>query len=328
MIRRSIGVGAAVLAIILLVVGVNGCLDARKDRAYRSYADDVRALVRSEQQVSAQLFKVLSTPSKGDPLAVQTQLNALRVDAQQLADRVDGTDHPDELNSANNWLSVAFQFRADAIASIAEKSPTALGDKGSRPAIESIAGQMQALLASDVIYLQRALPALNAAYDERGIDETFPGDRFLPELSWLDPDVVARRIAKVGGGTSKAATPGLHGTGLQGVSVQPAGTDLTDQGVNRVALADQLSFDVQVQNQGESEETDVTVTITIQDGKRITLDQDIPRIAAGGSETVSIPLTEAPATGKVSDVTVEVAPVPGEGTKDNNKNSYQVVFTK
>jgi hypothetical protein len=186
---------------------------------------------------------------------------------------------------------------------------------------------MQALLASDVLYLQRTLPSLKSAYDDRSIEERFPTDRFLPDLGWLDPDTVSTRLSRIGGESSKAAAPGLLGTGIQGVTVQPAGVELNESGVNRVPAADRLTFDVQVQNQGESDETDVAVSISITNGEKIDVDQTIPRIAAGASETVSIPLPKKPSTEAVSTATVSVAPVPGEGTKDNNKASYQVAFT-
>jgi hypothetical protein len=317
-----------VLVIILLIVGINGCLGARKDRAFRNYAADERALVRASQDVSNRLFQTLSKPGRSDALDIQTQVNAERVDAEQLVERAKNTDHPGDLNSANDWLVTALQFRADAIAKIADRLPTALGDKGRKPAVESIAGQMQALLASDVVYLQRAIPALNSTFDERNINETFPTDRFLPNLGWLDPTTVDQRLSNLAGTTGKAATPGPHGTGLQGVTAQPSGTALSESGVNRIAVTDQLTFDVKVQNQGQSEETDVGVSLAISDGKKISVNQTIPRIAAGQTETVSIPLTQSPETGAVSTLTVNVAPVPGEGTKDNNKATYQVAFTQ
>jgi CARDB protein len=328
LVRRVVAIGAGVLLVLLLVFGINSCLGARKDRAFRNYASDERALVRGSQAVSKRLFETLSKPSGGDALDIQTQVNAERVDAEQLVQRARSTDHPGELDASNDWLVTALQFRSDAIATIADRLPTALGDKGREPAIRSIAGQMQALLASDVVYLQRAIPALNDAYDKRDINEEFPAVRFLPNLGWLDPATVDDRLSRLTGSASEAATPGPHGTGLQGVVAQPAGTELSESGINRIAAGDQLAFDVKVQDQGQAEETDVGVTITIQDGKRISVDQTIPRIAAGATETVSIPITQAPETGAVSTLTVNVAPVPGEGTKDNNKASYQVVFTQ
>jgi hypothetical protein len=327
MLRRTIAIVGAVVLVVLLVVGINGCLDSRKDTAFRNYASDVRALVTAEQDLSKRLFETLSKPGAGDALDVQTQVNAQRVDAEQLVERAKTTDHPGELSAAHGWLLTAFEFRADAIGKIANLLPTALGDKGRQAAIDSIAGQMQALLASDVIYSQRGIPALTSAFSKRNIDEKFPNERFLPDLGWLDPDTVRTRLEKLTGAGSQAATPGLHGTSLEGVTVQPAGTALTDTGINRVPLTDQLSFDVKVTNGGDSEETDVGVSITISDGKQIKVDQTVPRIAAGQSETVSIPVTEKPDTGSVSTVTVAIAAVPGEKNTDNNKATYQVAFT-
>jgi hypothetical protein len=326
MVRRTIAIAGIVIVVVLLVVGINGCLDNRKDTAFKNYAGDVRALVSAEQDLSDRFFQTLSKPGRGDALDVQTQVNAQRVDAEQLVQRAKDTDHPGELSTANGWLVTAFQFRADAIGRIANLLPTALGDKGRQAAIDSIAGQMQALLASDVIYLQRAIPELTSEFSKRNIDEKFAVVRFLPDLGWLDPDTVQTRLESLSGG-GQAATPGLHGTSLEGVTVQPSGTVLTDTGVNRIALADQLSFDVKVQNGGDSEETDVGVTVTISDGKKINVDQTVPRIAAGQSETVSIPITDKPDTGAVSTVTVDIAAVPGEKNTDNNKATYQVAFT-
>src|SRR4029450_10963340 len=111
------------------------------------------------------------------------------------------------------------------IAKIAAALPQALGDeRGSSDAINAIAGQMQAPLASGVIYLSRTLAC-------RRTPQSFPPDRFLPDLGWLDPDTVQTRLSKISG-TSKATTPGLHGTGVQGVTVEPAGVALTEGGAH------------------------------------------------------------------------------------------------
>jgi CARDB len=328
MVRRTIAIVAAVVVVVLLVLLINSCRNSQKDDDFRDYAGDVRSLVSAEQDLSNRFFETLSRPGRGDALDVQTQVNAQRVDAEQLVQRAEDADHPGELNSSNGWLVTAFQFRADAIGRIANLLPTALGNKGKQAAIDSIAGQMQALLASDVIYSQRAIPELTEAFSKRDIEESFPNPQFLPDLGWLDSDTVAERLGRLGGGGDQEATPGLHGSELAGVTVQPSGTALTDTGVNRISLSDELSFDVQVNNGGDSEETDVGVSIVISDGKEISVEQTVPRIAAGQTETVSIPLTEQPETGAVATVTVEIAAVPGEKNTDNNKATYQVAFAQ
>ena len=327
MIRRAVAGGAALLVLILLFFGIKGCLNARKDRAYRNYSSDTRALLRESNGLSNQLFKLLSKPGQADSLDVQNEINALSTAADQLVERANHTDHPGELNSADHWIVTTLEFRRDGLRQIAKRIPAALADKGRAPAIKSIAAQMQAFLASDVIYSQRAVPELQRQFNKRGIGEPFDSSTFLPDLGWLDPTTVDSRLAKIGN-LSKSATAGVHGTGLQSVAAKPSGTTLTQTGVNRIAATNNLTFDVVVQNQGQSEETNVDVTVSIKNGEAINIDQTIPRIAAGDTQTVSIPITPTPATGAVSTVGVVVASVPGEKVTDNNKASYQVVFTK
>jgi hypothetical protein len=112
------------------------------------------------------------------------------------------------------------------------------------------------------------------------------------------------------------------------VTAKPSGTVLAEGTVNRIPVSDQLTFEVQVQNQGESEETDLGVSVSIRSNGRVkNVDQTLSRIEAGAAQAVSIPITGVP-TGTVSDVSVEVAAVPGERVRDNNKATYQVVFTR
>jgi hypothetical protein len=327
MARRGIAAGAGLLVLILLIFGIKGCLDSRKDRAFRDYAADVNAIVGESNNLANNLFETLSRPRNAEALDVQNEVNALATDAEQLVERGRDTDHPDELNAAHRWVVDTLEFRRDALKNIAQRIPAALGERGRKPAIESIAAQMQMFLASDVMYSQRAIPELQQEFSDRGVDERFRQSRSLPDLGWLDPETVDTRLGRITTG-QQAATPGIHGTGLQGVTVKPSGTALSEDGVNRIAATDGLTFDVEVQNQGESEETNVPVTVSIKNGKQIQLEQTISRIAAGDAQTVSVPITPAPTTGAVSEVTVAVTAVPGEKVKDNNRATYQVVFTK
>ena len=72
---------------------------------------------------------------------------------------------------------------------------------------------MQALLASDVIYLQRTIPELTLPMTKQGIEERFPTDRFLPDLGWLDPDTVETRLGRISGGVGPGCNAGAprHG---------------------------------------------------------------------------------------------------------------------
>lgn len=327
MVRRGIAAVAGLLVLILLVWGIDGCLDSRKDRAFRDYAADVNAIVEESNNLAGNLFESLSKPRNAEALDVQNEVNALATDAEQLVERARGTDNPDELSSAQGWVVTTLEFRRDALQRIAREIPIALGERGRKPAIDAIAGQMQAFLASDVIYSQKALPELQRQYRKRDVGVRFRSSRSLPDLGWLNPTTVDERLSRIGS-TERAATPGLHGTGIQSVTVKPSETALSETGVNRIAATDNLTFEVQVQNQGESEETNVPVSVSIKNGRTVNLEQTIARIDASESQTVSIPITPAPETGAVSEVTVRVAAVPGERVRDNNTATYQVVFTQ
>jgi hypothetical protein len=217
---------------------------------------------------------------------------------------------------------------------VARLLPGALGDQGAGNAIKSMAAQMQTFLASDVIYTTRYLPGLYSTIKGQGLANDVPipdvlraPKGFLAHIDWLDPNKVAQKLTGAASASTTAA-PGLHGTGLVAVTVQPAGTALSTAGASDIRAAKGLSFDVQVQNQGQNEEKGVTVKLTISGaGKPISVSQQIDTIAAGATQTAAIPLPSLPPTGRPLTIKVAVTPVPGEQKTDNNSQSYQAVFT-
>jgi hypothetical protein len=191
---------------------------------------------------------------------------------------------------------------------------------------------MQAFLTSDVIYSQRFAPRLLTELKDQELDDEVkvPPSRFLPELEWLSAVTVADRISRIrgGGAGDESVEPGLHGTGLVAVQVKPSGTALTEGEAVDVPVSEDLSFDVQVQNQGENDEQDVTVKIAITGaGDTIRVEDQIDSIAAGETQTVSIPLADTPPTGRPVTIAVEIVAVPGEEKTDNNRLDYPAVFT-
>ena len=86
---------------------------------------------------------------------------------------------------------------------------------------------------------------------------------------------------------------------------------------------------VKFQNQGENNEKNVVVTLrlTAPGTKVITAKQTVNQTAAGAESSVSIKLPTSPASGTAATLDVQVNPVPGEKVVDNNKASYNVLFT-
>ena len=330
MVRRTIAAGAALLVLILLVIGFKGCVNARKERAMEDYVRDSNELISLSKSESTKLFNALSAPNAQDQaVSRQNQANELRVESETIAERGHDLDVPDQLSSAQKYLLESLELRRDALALVAKELPNALAQEERRTSTARIAQSMQVFLASDVLLKSRYRVDLIDALDKENISATPPSKgvlTFVEDLNWLRPDYVADQIAGIRG-AGGTATPGLHGDGLGTVSL--GGVALTPGGSATVQLARDTAFDVQVVNQGDSTETDVGVTVTVGSGSdAIKLEETIDEIAAGEAKNVSIPLTDQPPTGQNVGIKVSVKPVPGEEVTDNNAGEFTVIFTR
>jgi CARDB protein len=330
MVRRTIAIGGAVIAFILIVLLFRGCLDARKERAMEDYVRNTNELLAQSQAESRRLFDILKTPSGQDQsVDRQNQANELRVDSATLVDRAHDLDVPDQLNTADGYFTESMELRRDALNVVAEELPGALAQEERRSSTARIAQMMQVFLASDVLLKSRYRPSLSDALDKEGVSATLPTPNqltFVKDLNWLQPAFVADQIAGIRG-TGGSATPGLHGNGLGAVSL--GGVALTPGASATVQLTGDTAFDVQVANQGDSTETDVVVNVTVGQGADADkLEETLPEIAPGETKTVTIPLNGQPPTGQNVPIKVEVKPVPGEKVTDNNEADFTVIFTR
>jgi hypothetical protein len=321
LIRRGLALGGGLLLLILIVLGVKGCLDARKNRALSDYARDVTQIVDETDQTSKALFDKLGDPGSLSVTEFVAEVNANRSAMDNYASRVDGLDAPGDMGNAQDTLELVYVLRSSAMNEIADQISTALGDVGSEKATASITKQMQTLMASDVLYAAVVRPEIDAVLADNGIEGSdVPKSVFVPEgARWLDEDEVSTALGSVSGAAG-TATPGVHGLGLLGTSVN--GTELTGESTTSVSSEGTPEVEVQVQNQGGSTENGITVSVTVDGGD--TLQGDISTIGAGETSSVSIPLTPAP-KGEVT-LEVKVDTVPGELVSENNEASYSVAF--
>jgi hypothetical protein len=334
MARRGIaGIGVLIL-VILFVLLLRGCLDARKESAMEDYANQSAEIMRESKLEGDQLFDLLQSEGGTDQVVqIQSDLNAYRVSSGERVDRARDLDVPDELADAQRYFLDVLELRRDGLALTADAMRTALGDQDRREGTDDVAYAMQVFLTSDTIDMARFRLQLRAALEEEGLSmPQFPREEFLPDVEWLDPAFVADQVnalrSGTGGAADEDAAPGLHGNGIAAVTL--GGTTLTAGATGTsVQLTGDLAFEVQVQNQGENTETDVNVVVSVGEGDdAIELEEAIDTIAVGEIQTVTIPLTEQPPTGQNVPITVEVEPVPGEEMTDNNVQEYSVIFTQ
>jgi subtilase family serine protease len=103
--------------------------------------------------------------------------------------------------------------------------------------------------------------------------------------------------------------------------VRIAESELVPEIPNSVVVEGTPEIEVEVENQGESTENGITVVVTVN-GKETT--EEIPSLEVGVAETSVVPLTPAPEG--LTELEIEVEPVPGEEFTDNNKATYTVNF--
>ena len=304
------------------MLGVKGCLDARKNRELSDYARNVTQIVEETDQTSKAFFDKLDDPGSLSVTEFINQVSADRSAMDNYASRIDGLDTPGDMSHAQNALELTYELRASAMNEIAEKMSTALGDVGAEQATKGIAMQMRKLLGSDTLYAAVARPEINGVLAANGIDGSdVPKSIFLAdETRWLDESEVSAALGSVSGSSSGAATSGVHGLGL--ISTNINGTELSAESTTSVGSEGTPEVEVEVANQGESTENGINVSVTVSDGT--TLSGTIDSIGAGESSTVLIPLTPAP-SGEVT-LEVEVDTVPGEQVSENNEASYTVAF--
>lgn len=319
MLRRGLALGGGLIVLILLVLAVKGCLDARANRALESYAEDVSQIVAETEQTSKDFFGKLNDPGGISVTEFTAEVNADRSAMDSYASRIDGLDAPGDMSRAQTALELTYDLRSSAMNEIADKMPTALADEGSTKAIEGIARQMRKLLAADALYETVVRPEIENVLAANGVDgQEVPESEFLPEeTKWLEADTIAAALGAVSG-SSAADASGLHGTELTGVSIN--GTELGEEAVT-IAAGETPEVEVEVENQGESSEEGIGVTVSAGGTE---LEGTVEAVEPGETAIASIPLTGAP-TGEVT-LEVKVDTVPGEEVAENNEESFTVVF--
>lgn len=334
MVRRIAALAIGALIIVLLVLGINGCLNSRQEQALKDYNREISTIVRDADANADAVYETLA--AGGQPSTdVQSEINQLRFRAQALTKRAEDVDVPGDMRAAHRNVLLSLSLLQEAMGKIAERLPAALSTDSATavPAVRAIAGEFQAFDAANVVYNRRGAALIKQVLDDREIGgQTIQNSSFVENYGWLQPSTVARRInAQAGRGAGDAGTtepaPGLHGHGLLGVSV--GDVTLTPGQANRIPAAANLTFNVKVANQGDNPETDVRVRVRIRgSGDPISVQKVIDQTMAKTETTVAIPLGQAPPIGQPVTITAEVLPVPGEKNTDNNNASYPALFVR
>jgi hypothetical protein len=328
MVRRRIAAGIGVVVLIAIVLLVNGCLKRGKQQALESYNQNVNQIAaESESQVAKPLFTTLSSASSKQALDVETQVDQLRRQAEEIAEHAKGLSVPSEMASAQRNLLLALDLRVEGLTKIAGLVREALGGKAQQ-ASTYIAGAMETFLASDILYSQRVVPLIQQTLAAGGASgQATAQSRFLANLGWLTPSTVQAKLTGQATASSGAVAPGTHGSALKGVSV---GTNTLEPSptLNHISGGANPTFTAMVEDSGSNPETDVKVNVSVTtEGKTLTASHTIEKTEPGQTYNANVTV-KGVTLEAASRVTVYVVPVPGETDVENNKASFIVIFGK
>jgi uncharacterized repeat protein (TIGR01451 family) len=284
----------------------------------------------SSAKIGSNLAELLTTPGlKQEEL--ETSLGGLIQREQQNVGAAQNVDVPGPMRPSTEHAVEALQLRVTGMQGLLDTFRATKDDdsKNATAAGEKLADRARLLDASDVVWQTLFQVPAKATLEDEGLgDITTPSSVFVenPELySARSMTAIWLRIH----GASTGGTPsGVHGTGLEKVVVQPAGTQLSTDTETTIKASTDLAFDVDVKNTGDNQEVRVQVTLTIPKGTTpIVKTQTIDLIDIGETKTVTFKDFPSVPFGEKTTVQVSVKPVQGEQNTSNNSAEYPVIFS-
>lgn len=330
--RRLVAIGGLVIILLAFALLLKSCADTARQNGLKDYNQQVNAIGRASGEDVTEALRQLSA---ADAVVIDQQqaLAKLAADSAKQTNKARDLDVPGGLEAANVNLVTALGLRATALDRIGLRLPVAKGSTraAAETATEHIAGQMSALLASDVLWQLRVTPFIKEAFEGESLGtQSVTPSVVLKDLGWLSAGTVANRI----GGespqedTTAVVAPGTHGHGLEAVTANGTTLNAGSQPTT-VAKGTSLAIVATVANQGENDEQKVKVTVTgiskATNKEVFSESKTLPTTKTGTSTPVTIPITPAP-TGSV-EITVQIAKVGGEANLGNNKQTYNVIFS-
>ena len=321
----------AILIVVLLLLWAQSCQEEKKRDAYGDYMTAMSALASDSERVGRELSDVLTT--QGIKTAeLQKQLSGLvdrqEIGAEQARSKI---DPPGPLLDAHEAAIEALEFRVDGLAGLVEAFRRTQGSKDAAASGALLASQAERLVASDVIW--------DDLFKEPGVvtlrNQDVSGVE-VPDSNFVQtPDLASTRSMVPiwerinGSAASGSGTPtGLHGTNIESVKVIPGGATLSTTTENVVEASTDLAFAVAVANSGDSQEVKIEVTLTIQQSPTpIVKKQTIDLINPGETKTVAFREFPAVDFSERQVMRIDVDPVPGEKTAENNTAEYPVTFS-
>jgi hypothetical protein len=344
--RRAGAIGVAIVVIAILFFGIRAYLSSEATQALKNYNSNVTTLIEGEQTGVAQpLFASLATaPGTAGQLNLTQLQSAIYQDyvtANQDAQTAAAWSVPSAVAGAQQDLLLVLDLRAEAIDKVSQQIDLVL-QNDSMSAIETIAGAMNMINASDVIYSVRVQPLIEQALAKDGIQVAGTGaggvslggeqvisSTFLPNPSWTVAGYVQGRLV----GSTSPQLGGSLGVGTHGhklVGVMAGSTELLPGQLNTVPWTKDLNYTVSFENDGENDEFGVITKLSLTSASTSPQNTEIGTRETMPGQTYQSTLTfgtYVPPPNTPLRLTATIVPVVGEHDISNNTLTYIVEFT-
>jgi hypothetical protein len=328
---RLVGLVAfAILVIVLLALWVQGCSSDQKRSDYQNAMSELGTIGSNSAKIGASLAELLTTPGLKQA-ELETKLGGLIQREQQDVESATSLDVPGPLRPSTGHAIEALQLRVAGMQGLLDtfKATKADDSKNATAAGEKLAAQARLLDASDVVWQTLfRVPAQATLQDEGLGDITAPPSVFVENVELYTARSMTAIWLRIHGASTGGTPSGVHGTGLEKVVVQPAGTQLSPDSETTIKASTDLAFDVSVKNTGDNQEVRIEVTLTIPAGTTpIEKKQTIDILDIGETKTVTFKDFPSVPFGDKTTVQVSVKPVSGEQNTSNNSAEYPVIFS-
>lgn len=341
-VRLGIFVGLAVVVLLVLVTSIRGCQRDKLVDSYRNYVTATNEIGEQSATIGTELRALLANSKMQSPAQIADETKKLATRADDLVNRASGLKPPGALKGPQNTLVTALQYRRDALNELPGAIAAAnRGGVDNPERIATLGAPLQAMAASDVIYMRSFVRPAEAAIQKDDIkdlvvqqSQMFPGTTY----EGTAPSGIAktlndlRRTRAPSGGASDQNSSGLHGLSLVSVVAVNGGKETQlSPGSPASLAASGTTFKVTVENGGDFVETNITVTMTYTsptDPNGVVQTKTIGEISPGSDKHQSVTFDQPnpPYLDTETQIKIEITPVANEKNLDNNTKTYPVRF--
>src|SRR2546423_11607860 len=222
---RLVGLVAfAILLVILLVVGFQSCQASGNRSKYENYMKKVSDIGDDSQQIGRDLTNLLTASAVKEP-ALESKLAGLARRQELDVERARKITPPARLVDEHRDLIEALQFRVNGLVGLQRAFHSTASTKSTTTAADTLAGQAERLLASDVVYADNFKDPAKRVLESQGVHVTVPDSVFLENPQLASSRSLASILDRIRGATTGVTRGGLHGTGLISVKALPGNNE-------------------------------------------------------------------------------------------------------